>query len=81
MFSLLISVNITHFQFSSAQLLSCVRLFATPWTAAFQASLFITNSQCLLKLMSTVSDAIQPSHPLSSPSPALNLSQHQGLFK
>ena len=28
-----------------------------------------------------VSDAIQPSHPLSSPSPALNLSQHQGLFK
>ena len=26
-------------------------------------------------------DAIQPSHPLSSPSPALNLSQHQGLFK
>ena len=34
----------------------------------------------LLKLMPT--DAIQPSHPLSSPSPpALNLSQHQGLFK
>ena len=28
-----------------------------------------------------VSDSIQPSHPLSSPSPALNLSQHQGLFK
>ena len=28
-----------------------------------------------------VSDAIKPSHPLSSPSPALNLSQHQGLFK
>ena len=28
-----------------------------------------------------VRDAIQPSHPLSSPSPALNLSQHQGLFK
>ena len=28
-----------------------------------------------------VSDAIQPSHPLSSPSPALNISQHQGLFK
>ena len=27
-----------------------------------------------------VSDAIQPSHPLSSPSPAFNLSQHQGLF-
>ena len=28
-----------------------------------------------------VCNAIQPSHPLSSPSPALNLSQHQGLFK
>ena len=28
-----------------------------------------------------VSDAIQPSHPLSSPSPVLNLSQHQGLLK
>ena len=28
-----------------------------------------------------VSDTIQPSHPLSSPSPAFNLSQHQGLFK
>ena len=28
-----------------------------------------------------VGDAIQPSHPLSTPSPALNLSQHQGLFK
>ena len=28
-----------------------------------------------------VSDAIQPSHPLSVPLPALNLSQHQGLFK
>ena len=31
-------------QFSSAQSLSCVRLFATPWTAARQASLSITNS-------------------------------------
>ena len=31
-------------QFSSVQSLSCVRLFATPWTAAFQASLSITNS-------------------------------------
>ena len=44
----------------------------------------ITNSQSLLKFMSihSFSDAIQPSHPLSSPSPpAFNLSQHQGLFK
>ena len=39
-------------QFSSVQLLSRVWLFATPWTAACQASLSITNSQSLLKLMS-----------------------------
>ena len=38
--------------FSSVQSLSCVRLFATPWTAAHQASLSITNSRSLLKLMS-----------------------------
>ena len=37
--------------FSSVQSLSHVRLFATPWTAAHQASLSITNSQRLLKLM------------------------------
>ena len=36
----------------SVQLLSSVRLFATPWTAACQASLSITNSQSLLRLMS-----------------------------
>ena len=39
-------------QFSSVQSLSRVQLFATPWTAARQASLSITNSQNLLKLMS-----------------------------
>ena len=39
-------------QYSSVQLLSCVWLFATPWTAARQASLSITNSWSLLKLMS-----------------------------
>ena len=56
---------------------------ATPWTAACQASLSITNSQSLLKLMSIKPVMpTHPSHPLSSPSPsALNLSQHQGLFK
>ena len=37
---------------SSVQLLSPAQLFATPWTATFQASLSITNSQSLLKLMS-----------------------------
>ena len=39
-------------QFSSVQLLSCVQLFATPWTAACQASLSITNSRSSLKLRS-----------------------------
>ena len=38
--------------FSSVQPLSCVRLFVTPWTAVRQASLSITNSWSLLKLMS-----------------------------
>ena len=39
------------FKVQSVQTFSCVRLFATPWTAACQASLSITNSQSLLKLM------------------------------
>ena len=50
---------------------------STPRTTARQASLSITNSRSSLKLMS-----IQPSHPLSSPSPpAPSPSQHQGLFQ
>ena len=40
---------------STVQLLSRVRLFVTPWTAAHQASLSTTNSQSLLKLMSITS--------------------------
>ena len=40
------------FQFSSVQSLSHVQLFATPWTVARQASLSITNSRSLFKLMS-----------------------------
>ena len=42
-------------QFSSVQLLSHFRLFETTWTAAHQASLSITNSWSLLRLMSIVS--------------------------
>ena len=48
--------------FSSAQSLSRVRLFVTPWTVAHQASLSITNSQSLLKLMSIKS--VMPSNHL-----------------
>ena len=60
----------TH-QFSSVQLLSCVRLFVTQWTAACQASLSIINSWSLLKLMSI--ESVMPSnhlilcHPLLLP--------------
>ena len=39
-------------QFSSVQSLSCVRLFVTPWIAAHQASLSITNSWSLFRLLS-----------------------------
>ena len=53
----------------SVQSLSHVWLFATPWTAAHPASLSITNSWSLLKLIHWDGDAIQTSHPLSAPSP------------
>ena len=64
-------------KFSSVQLLSRVQLFATPWTAACQFSLSITNSWSLLKLMSIKS--VMPSnhlilcHPLLLP-PSIFLS-------
>ena len=48
--------------FSLVQSLSYVQLFATPWTAARQASLYITNSCSLLKLMTIVS--VMPSNHL-----------------
>ena len=83
--------------FSSVQSLSCVQIFVTPWTAAHQASLSSTNSWSSVKLMSIESvkpsnhfithvhwipEAIQPLHPLSSPSPPFfSLSQHHGLLK
>ena len=49
-------------QFSSFQSLSHIQLFATPWTAAHQASLSIANSQNLLKLMSI--ELVMPSNHL-----------------
>ena len=60
-----------HFQFSSVQSLSRVRLFVITWTAARRASLSITSSQSLLKLMSI--ESVMPSnhlilcHPLLFP--------------
>ena len=48
-------------QFRSVQSLSRVQLFATLWTVARQASLSITNSRSLLKLMSMMSQRCRPS--------------------
>ena len=68
-------------QHQSVQSLSCVQLFVTPWTAACQASLSNQLPELAQTHVHRVSDAIQPSHPLSSSPPAFNLSQHQGLFQ
>ena len=58
--NILICWDMKDFQFSSVQLLSCVRLFATPWiTAHLQASLSITSSRSSLKLMSI--ESVMPS--------------------
>ena len=57
---------------SSVQLLSCVWLFVTPWTAARQASLSITNSQSSLKFMSI--ESVMPSNHLILCHPLLLLS-------
>ena len=54
-------ISFSRHQFRSVQLLSNVRRLATPWTAARQASLSITNS-CLLKLMSI--ESVMPSNHL-----------------
>ena len=54
-------VAVVNFIFSSVQSLSRVRLFSTPWTAAHQASLSVTNSWSLLKLMS-IESVMQSDH-------------------
>ena len=77
-FSILYPFSSVHF----SQSVSHVWLFVTPWAAACQASLSITSSRSLLKLMSI--KWVMPSINLIllSPSPPIfNLSQHQGLFK
>ena len=62
------NLNFSSVQFSSVQSLSRVQLFVTPWIAACQASLSITNSRSLLKLMSielvTPSSHLILCHPL-----------------
>ena len=90
-FSVLYLVGVTlhelgllHKEYRSVQFshLAVFNSLRSPWTAAHQASLYITNSRSLLKFMSIKSlmdihidvDAIQQSHPLLFPSPpAFNL--------
>ena len=71
---------------NSVLLLSCVQLFATPGTAARQASLFITNSRSLLKLRSI--ESVMPSnhlilcHQLLLPSifPSIRVFSNESVF-
>ena len=73
--------------FSSVQSLSRVQLFATPWTAAHQASLSITNSRSLLKPMSV--ELVMPSnhlilcHPLLPPSifPSISIFSNESVLR
>ena len=81
--STLIKVPVLMLQFSSVQLLSHVQIFVTLMDCSRQGP---PVHHQLLEFTQTqvhwVSDAIQPSHPLLSPSPpAFSVSQHQGLFK
>ena len=72
-------VQFSSVQFSSVQSLSRVLLFATPWTAAHQASLSITSSHSLFRLMSI--ESVMPSNHLIFYPPAFILSQSQGFFQ
>ena len=64
------------------QSLSCVPLFATPWTVAHRLPCLHYLPEFSQTYVHLVSDAIQPYHPLSPPSlPTLNLCQHQGPFQ
>ena len=66
-----VTTQLTNQYFSSVQSLSCVRLFATPWIAARQASLSITNSQSSLRLTSI--ESVMPSSHLTLCHPLLLL--------
>ena len=80
--SRLYTVSSVYLTYMPVQSLSHIQLFAIPWTAVRQASLSITNSQRLLKIMYI--ESVMPSNHLILwyPSlPTFNLSQNQGLFK
>ena len=82
LFVLYVCVSISaSVQFNSVQSLSRVWLFATLWIAGHQASCPSPAPGAVQTHVHWVGDAFQPSHPLSFPSPAFNLSQHQDLFQ
>ena len=71
-------------KFSSIQSLSCVQLFMTPWMDCSMPGFTVHHQlpESIQTHVHQVSDYIQPSHLLSSPSlPTFNPSQDQGLFK
>ena len=75
-------VSLGRFQFSSVQLLSRVRVFETNEPQHTRPPCYHQLLESTQTHVHWVSDAIQPSHPLLSPSsPALNLFQHQSLFQ
>ena len=82
----MVLINIQHFcsvlMTFYVQLLSCVQIFATLWTAMPGFPICHNLPDFAQTHVQSVSNAIQPSHPLlpSSP-PAFSLSQHQGLFQ
>ena len=79
---LFIKECLVSFQIRSDQSLSHVGLFATQWITARQPPCPSPTQEFTQTHVHWVSDAIQPSHPLSSPSPpAPNPSQHQSLFQ
>ena len=76
------ALKLSQHQFSTINFLTHVQFFATPWTAAHQASPSIINSQSLFnsgalswRCHLTISSSVIP------PPPAFNCSQHQGLFQ
>ena len=70
------------FHFVVVQSLNCVRLFVSPMDCSISAFLVLNYFPEFAQThVRWVRDAIQPSHPLSSPSPAFNFSQHQGLLQ
>ena len=83
----MLEIPVSSVQFISVQSLSHVQLFATPWTTACQASLSITSSRSLLKLMSiesvmpsTISSSVVPFFSCPQSFPASGSFQMSQLF-